>query len=1018
MQALDELLARWRKNPDQDATLALCAHLGTSRRSELLREVGNTAEAWHRDNHAVMLSVGRMYLDAGLLAEAQATFVQTGKLAPSDTEAYRYLGEVLLRRGDAVRGEKALARAIKLGDATPETKLWHERTIVYGALQTRKGLRAVADEVARTAPLQRSIPAPTLSPFDLDARPPARARRSRPPGAPARPSGPKRSAPPGAAKRRSVPASNELAPAKSAPLETLLMGRSPVPMPAVPPQVHPPSPFFPSDSLSPQAPAVPVTAQRAGARAPAGRKSPARPNGVEPLTAKAFFPHEAEAARPPASDPFKGTFEQDAPASQGGWAALKRPRAEPAREPVVEAPAPLFEEPAVALDEAENQFADAPEPASAASSAERSAVELPAFALASKDPMDGLNPSPETVLLALARVGLYETDSTVVPAWEASPPAPPRRHWLFGAALCLVAGAGFGAHRFAVKVQGERVAQAQELSMRLGALLDSGSTADLAASEALFQRLFELDSRSQEAAMLWLRNRAFGSIMGEQVPSGIESAAQRARTVGVEEVRLVFGRLASALAAGDLPAAGQLIAEWDSRAQDDAAYQLLAGAVFERAGNPEALERYTRATSLQPDLELAHLLGARLALLQLGPADAKPIVDLACARLGRGPGVDVLRALEWAVSPATDAAAPSLPDPVALGTLPVVVRGAASAAAAVKAQREGRTDEAVATFGSALGPSATPAMAAWIGYQALQVGHLGLARDAAVQAMQLSAQHQNSQALAARIALAEGRLEEAQKVVRGLDPRSRDAVLIEAASAYENLRGREALSLIDGLSGDAAAAATLLALRESEKVIAGRLRPDADVIAKLASQQQIWGRLVAIDAALDHGRLEAADALMRAPGWDVSRPTHAVRQLRLRRYQGNANAALDLVATSTSAKSSSARSAAEAVLALIDAERVAAAESTFAALGDAAGDLTPWLGAVVEAARGRAPAAAKSLAELPLPTKADPVLVQVVALRALVGAKDRRAKGYLAELSRRLAAHPDVRQVADSRNKR
>ena len=78
MQALDELVARWRKNPDPESTLALCAHLGTSHQAELMREVANTAEAWHRDNHSVMLSVGRMYLDAGLLAEALAALIQEG----------------------------------------------------------------------------------------------------------------------------------------------------------------------------------------------------------------------------------------------------------------------------------------------------------------------------------------------------------------------------------------------------------------------------------------------------------------------------------------------------------------------------------------------------------------------------------------------------------------------------------------------------------------------------------------------------------------------------------------------------------------------------------------------------------------------------------------------------------------------------------------------------------------------------------------------------------------------------
>ena len=105
MGALDELLGRWRENPDTGTTLALCTYLGTSKREELIREVGSTAEAWHKDDPQVMLAVGRMYLDAGLLPEAQATLVTAGKLVPDNASAYRYLGEVLLRRGDAARAE-------------------------------------------------------------------------------------------------------------------------------------------------------------------------------------------------------------------------------------------------------------------------------------------------------------------------------------------------------------------------------------------------------------------------------------------------------------------------------------------------------------------------------------------------------------------------------------------------------------------------------------------------------------------------------------------------------------------------------------------------------------------------------------------------------------------------------------------------------------------------------------------------------------------------------------------------
>ncbi|HYQ26488.1 MAG TPA: hypothetical protein VER04_04690, partial [Polyangiaceae bacterium] len=113
MSALDELLRQWRSNPDADATIALCSFLGTSPREELIREVATSAEAWHAEDGPVMLAVGRMHLDAGLLAEAQAALVSAGKANGRDAKAFRYLGEVLLRRGDALRAEKVLARALQ-----------------------------------------------------------------------------------------------------------------------------------------------------------------------------------------------------------------------------------------------------------------------------------------------------------------------------------------------------------------------------------------------------------------------------------------------------------------------------------------------------------------------------------------------------------------------------------------------------------------------------------------------------------------------------------------------------------------------------------------------------------------------------------------------------------------------------------------------------------------------------------------------------------------------------------------
>ncbi len=994
MQALDELVARWRKNPDSESTLALCAHLGTSDEAELMREVGNTAEAWHRDNHSVMLSVGRMYLDAGLLAEAQAAFVQAGKLAPGDAEAYRYLGEVLLRRGDAVRGERAIGRAITLGDDGSETRLWHERSIVYAGLQKRQGLTAVADEVARTAPHQASIPAPTLSPFDRDARAPKRsARRSRPPPAQARASGPRRSSAPNPLRRRGStppPATSELAGVKHTAQATLLMGNSPVPMPRLDAPIHPPSPFFPSDSHSPSGktgaaaarPVAPIpkanvafkSSPRSDAKSPRREALEQRFAGVGVNGTHANADTDAIT-----SDPFRGTF-PDSSGDElldelpGQWGALA-PEVVPPREVI----------PALT-----------PEPM----------ARTPAWQ--SSDPTDVNDPTPEAILLALARVGLYEANSPVVPAWEAAPRPAPRRLWVLGGALLLTASFGVGIYQYALRLQGERLAMAQATSMRIAGLLDSGSRADLQSSEADFQRLFELDSRGPEPALLWLKNRVLHTLLEDQPVSGIESAMQRARSVGIDEARLIFGRLASALAAGDLPGAGTLIEQWDERAKGDALYQLLAGVVLERAGNPEALERYTRATTLQPDLKLAHLSAARLALIQLGPVEAKPRLELAYGRLGPGPAEQVLRALYWASSPFNESSAPPLPTAESLAEAPSLLRDTASAVAGVVAQREGRPEDAASAFKLALAPVTTPAMAAWIGYRALDAGDVEVARLAALQAMHLSVLHRSSQALAARIALAEGRLEAAQDAVRGLEPSSRDAILIEAVSAYENLQGRDAVRLVSTLPIEPAASSTLRALRDSEKVILGQSRFKADPSERAADELQIWGAIIFIDLALDNGQLDAAERAIEASGWDGKLASHAPRMMRLRRYRGELDGALELAAPLLEAKQPTPRAVAEAVLAFVDGGRLAAAQSTLIDSGDAAGPLAPWLAALVEAGRGRQPSAAKELGRLDLPGKAEPLLTQVIALRALAAAKDRRAKAYHATLARRFPAQPDV----------
>jgi tetratricopeptide (TPR) repeat protein len=1044
MQALDELVARWRKNPDPESTLALCAHLGTSPELGLIHEVASLAEAWHKSNHPVMLSVGRMYLDAGLLAEAQAALMQAGRLAPTDPEAYRHLGEVLLRRGDAIRSEKTLARAIQLGDDRADTNLWHERAVLFVALQKRQGLAAVADEVARTVPHQPSIPAPTLSPFERgENESPSAAtrsvRRSRPALAASRSGGRRRSsaAPPG--RRRGSTPPPAFPGGKSAPQDTLIMGGSPRPVPlhGGPPDLarrggngarkH-------DTSLGHRAKAGPGSA--AATRGDAGTAKsgpgvpPAGPGARRRTSPSELFgdsanggpydPQSAIKTHPdpePAADPFSGTF-SDAPSPAAAPAAAERPGSAAAPRPVRAAAARAMTAPAATP--AMTMPLPAPStPTPESASRPLASRPLPARGVASLEPHPEppplqphsdpeLDATPEVVLSTLAQVGLYERESPVVPAWEAAPRSSPRRLWIAGGALLLAACVGLGGYRYAARQQNARLARAQELGMRISSALASGSRAQLRGSDADFTVLFELDSRGREPALLWLENRVLYSLLGNEPVSGIESALQRARAVGVEEPQLIFGHLASALAAGDLPGAGAAIARWDGLAKEDALYQLLAGVVFERAGNPEALDRYIKATRLQPDLELAHALAARLALLQQGPAGAKSVVEVARSRLGPGLAADVISGLEWATAPFTDTPGPALPPIEALADLSPLMQETASAVMAVKAQREGRPQDSKAAFERAIGPAATPAFAAWVGYQALDAGDVEMARRAALKAVELSVLHKNSQALAARIALAEGRLSAARDAVRGVDPSSRDAVLIEAISAYENLQGAQAARLIGALPPDPAAAPTLEALVGTERVISGAVRPKDERLLQLSNEQKLWGSIIAVDLALESGRLATAEAIVKARAWDLEVPAYATRLMRLRRYQGQGASALELAPALSDPKHATPRSVTEVVLTFIGEGRSTAAETTLTSMSAAAGPLAPWLEVIVDAANGRQLNAAKRIASLALPEKSRPALEQLVALRALAAAKDRRGRAYYAKLEPRFKGQPDL----------
>jgi tetratricopeptide (TPR) repeat protein len=1004
MRALEEMLARWRKNPDAQLTVALCATIGSSKREELVREVGVAAETWHRKDLSVMVAVGRMYLEAGLLAEAQAALVNAGKVDPNAAEPYRYLGEVLLRRGDAARSEKVLARAIQLGRTDDDTKLWHERASVYLGLQKRVGPQAVADELSRTVPMVNSIPPPTLGANgvdDLEASTvrgaqavieeelPTQRKSSLPPP-PAPPRAPRFGgtqlgvAPPGLGSTQLGVAPPGLggtqlgvAPPAMAPrLNATQMGVAPQGL----------APAFGSASSS-----APVrTAVRVGAS-----------SGV---SAQVAVPSANDAL--PSWDLADSTAEEldvepeAAPIAAAPFGVPIPPAAAiPQFSPAVPPPAPVAVAPFAAPA---SPFA----PAGAASPFQPAAFQANAasYAAAAVDPA-GV-PDANEVLQQLALAGIYDSQVTAPPPWEAPKARRPKGLWfLLGVVVVVLLGA-VGAHRYQSMVRERELAEARALEAEVKGLLRQGTPQSLQASEDKFKRIFELDSTSQAAALLWLHNRALGALVLDQEPRGISGAIQRLEALGAPADQVATGRLGSALIEGDLAAAAGIMAKLDVTAANEPIYQLLSGVVLDRAGEPGALARYKKAIELDPELLLAHVLAGQLALLQGGP-EGKLVLDNALAKLGSAPAAKALRALAWALGPRDGA----LPGDATLSdeegrSLPRLLRAVPMATSALQKLAQGQGDAALEALASAIAASGSPQVSSWLGFMALEAGDAELARNAALRAMRFSAVYVGARVLAARVAVTGARLEEAKKAVEGLDPNDPQIAIVHASAAYEGL---DMPTLEDTAARfDATAQPRLAALAQAPAVALGKKYPSAEAAKQLAAPNVVLGEIVALDALLDKGQLKEAEEVLGTLGKRAGLPVVNLRRSRLLRYQEKGDEAVKSVDAALREGSPTQRALIEAVYALLAVDNTASARDLLTRYSSVLGPSAEWLKALVDFASNNPRRAKATVAGLEVPPADAPLLHRVLAARTLATVGDRRAKEQIAPLLRTFSRNPDV----------
>jgi tetratricopeptide (TPR) repeat protein len=998
MRALEEMLGRWRKNPDAQLTLALCSTIANSKREELVREVGVAAETWHRKDLAVMIAVGRMYLEAGLLAEAQAALVSAGKVDPNAAEPYRFLGEVLLRRGDAARSEKVLARAIQLGRNDDDTKLWHERASVYLGLQKRVGPEAVADELSRTVPMVNSIPPPTMGPNgtdDLEASTVRGAQAIEPVIEQELPTQRKSSLPPPPAPPRAPRfGGTQLGVAPPGLASPGLASPGPAPrLGATQMGVAPPglAPSLGSTQLGVAPPRLGATQMGVAPPGLASAPSPSR-GGVRvgaPKASDALPSFDLDAAAEARADEMDAEPIDDRP----GAAAFAAPIPPPAGVPQF-SPAVLPQQPA-----APSPFGSASPFAASPASAARAA-----YGAETADPF-GV-PDANAVLQQLAAAGIYDPQVTAPPPWEAPKARRPRGLlFLLGLVVVVLLGA-VGAHRYQSMVRERELAEARALEGEVKGLLRQGTPQSLQASEDKFKRIFELDSTSQPAAVLWLHNRALGALVLDEEPRGISGAINRLEALGAPPEQIATGKLGSALIEGDLVAAAGIMAKLDGVAANDAIYQLLSGVVLDRAGEPTALARYKKAIELDPELQLAQVLAGQLALLQ-GGSDAKDVLDGALAKLGDAPAAKALRALQWALGPRDQ----PLPANATFNdeerrSLPRLLRAVPMATAALQKLSQGEADAALEALDAAVGAAGSPQVCSWLGFMALEAGDVAMAREAALRAMRFSAVYVGARILAARVAVAGGRLEEAKKAIEGLDPNDPQVAVVHAAAAYEGLD----LPTLEDMTPklDAKAQPKLAALAQAAGIALGKKYPNAEAAKALAAPSVVFGEIVAFDALLDKGQLKEADELMTALGKRAASPAVQLRRSRLLRYQGKAVEAVNSADAALREGGPTQRALVEAIYALIAADNSASARDLLTRYSSVLGAGADWLKALVDVASNNPRRAKATVAGLEVPPAEAPVLQRVLAARALAAVGDRRAKAEVAPLLRAFARNPDV----------
>jgi tetratricopeptide (TPR) repeat protein len=1017
-ESIDDLYSRWQRNPDVSQTVALCDALRGTRRMDLVEIVGSHA-ARQLDVHT-LTAAARMYTHTGRLDDAQQVLIAAGRLAPRDGDVYRYLGEVLLRRGDAERAEKVLERAMQFGAKDPTAGTWLDRARTLLPTQQSSGMMAVAQEVARVAsgdlagggagharPRRDSVPDDAETQVRKNDEVKA-ALGAAGLGAAARPPVP---APAPAAGRPAVPAPN--APPHRAP--------PPFPEPALPQFGLPTSSgigddFFPSfgagGALSGTRDEPSIDADLFDSTFDAVFGAAIAEAGAfgAPQTASVGLPAPSQAANAsamsPGTSPFMPPSGNDA-ATGAGMA------------PAFGAPAVAKPLPAPPADLPINPFL------------------VPAKAPRPVGPNGHAMPEARDVLEALQISGVFEPENAGRPqvlAWDK--PAKGKRRIgsvvaLVGLAVAIVGGAS-GTYSYVTDKRAKQHIEGEKLLAKIDGDLAASDARLLEPSEQGLAKAFDLDSRSPHAALTWLHERGLVGLLkgGENV--AFEDGTQRAKEVGVEEKRLAFAYVASFLFQGDTAGAAAALAKWDGKADDDAWYQLIAGATFERAGDGRALDRYAAAAKLDPQLVIAQVLLARATAVDGDPHRAGELAKELHAKYPDRVEGATLIALAWARDPMRGdppAEAKEIVDK--LDVLPTPLKAVAPAVRALLAIEQHKTDEAKAALQKGLSVADTPGIAAWLGSIALATGDETLARKGALTAVSFSAVYPPARMLAARVALLGVRLDEALKATEELPTTSPDVAIVSAAVAYEKLDGERMKTALDALPDDAKKLPFLVPLVRGQALMAGNAQAlgtdcatpgsaaSACFAAKaldMADDDTPWADIVAMDAALDTGDVDLAHKVAAKWQGDAStvRALRAVRLAKLARWDGKTDDADRYSRAALEGGTVTVRALAERVFVLGSMGKAGDAVALFKAYPNVGGPLAKWLRAYAVASNGKLEEARAIISTEDPPPPLASLPARMYAAMAYGAVKDtRHGNEYVKTLVQAGFANPDIATAAE-----